>query len=227
MVVTIFGFLFGAFIPYMARRFEKFMPATFAYAVYRIVKPNKSVSRKKKRQNHKYIELMRAYWIYSVGWGVVCAGLTYLTYVSFVQQVFAVGFVWVMLLLFEIDKRMLILPDILTIPLLIMGFCFSVYSGWVGSVDSALGAFMGYFMPVVASAFLVWRKKDVFGGGDVKLLAAVGAWVGVEKILYVIMLACVIFGVYALLNRKKDGAFGPAVVMASIVVMFLYYGIGG
>ena len=44
MFYTILGFLLGFSIPYISRRFAKFMPATFAYALYRIFTPNKKPS---------------------------------------------------------------------------------------------------------------------------------------------------------------------------------------
>ena len=43
------GFAFGFAIPYLARRFSKFMPATFACALYRIFRPNKTVSKEKRK----------------------------------------------------------------------------------------------------------------------------------------------------------------------------------
>lgn len=226
MIYAVLGFIFGLCIPYIARRFEKFMPATAAYAIYRILKPNKSVSRAKKNQNHRYVKLMRAYRSYSVGWAIVVAAVSYLTYVSLGANgiVWNLILVWTLLLLTEIDKRMLLLPDILTIPLLIIGFAYSTLSvGLVIPAESALGAMAGYFLPVVASMLLVWRHKDVFGGGDIKLLAAVGAWIGLESLLYTVILSCVLFGAYALLNRKREGAFGPAIVLATLIVIFISF----
>ncbi|MDR1693854.1 MAG: A24 family peptidase [Lactobacillaceae bacterium] len=227
MIYVLLGFAFGLLIPYIARRFEKFMPATAAYALYRIIKPNKFVKRAKRKNNHKHIKLMKAYMIYSLGWAVVCSALSYLALVSFgsFYIVWNLAFIWILLLLFEIDKRMFLLPDILTIPLLISGFLFAALtSGWIIAGESAVGAFAGYLIPVIASIFLVWKHKEVFGGGDIKLLAAVGAWVGIESLLYIIILSCVIFVLYALANRKRDGAFGPSIVMASIIVAFMIYG---
>lgn len=226
MIYALLGFFFGLFIPYIARRFEKFMPATAAYALYRIIKPNKSVKRAKRKNNHKYMKLMRAYKIYSIGWAVITSALSYLAFVSLGEHyvVWHLIFVWILLLLFEIDKRMFLLPDILTIPLLIIGFSYAALtSGWVISGESAIGALAGYFLPVIASMLLVWKHKDAFGGGDIKLLSAIGAWVGLEKLLYVIILSCIIFGLYALINRKKDGAFGPAIVMASMIIAFTFF----
>ena len=93
---------------------------------------------------------------------------------------------------------------------------------WVGPAESSIGAAAGYVLPVFASLFLVWKHKDVFGGGDIKLLSAAGAWLGVELLLYVILLSCLVFGIYALIRRQRAGAFGPAIAISAIIVAFCF-----
>ena len=61
-----------------------------------------------------------------------------------------------------------------------------------------------------------------FGGGDIKLLSAAGAWLGVELLLYVILLSCLVFGIYALIRRQRAGAFGPAIAISAIIVAFCF-----
>ena len=181
MIYAAYGLVFGLFIPYLARRFSKFMPATPAYALYRILKPVRSVSRAKRAGNPEYRRLMTRYRMRSIGWGIVAAAISYLAAERFsdIYIVWYLGLIWTLLLLTEIDNRMMLLPDILTVPLLIAGFAYSVFvSQWVIPAESVLGAVTGYMLPVVASAFLVWKNKDAFGGGDIKLLAALGAWLG-------------------------------------------------
>lgn len=224
MVYILCGFLFGIFIPYVSRRFEKFMPATFAFALYQVLKPLKSVSRSKWKSVLLYGKLKKRFYCYSLFCGLVCAGLSALTMWRF--GISSIGwhlfFIWVLLLLSEIDKRMFLLPDILTIPLLVTGFVYSVVAGvWVNPAESAIGAAVGYVLPVIATLLLIWKDKDMFGGGDIKLLTAVGAWVGPEKLLYSIVLSTVLFGIYALLQKKRDGAYGPAIAVSAIVVVFL------
>lgn len=225
MIYILAGFVFGFLIPYISRRFEKFMPATMAYGLYQILKPRKSVPKGKKQNNNAYIRLMKEYIMYSFGWAIVCSALSYFTYMYFPSNViWHIFFVWTMLLLMEIDKRMMLLPDILTIPLLIVGFLYAtIGSGSIVVGDSAFGAFVGYFLPVIVSLAIVWKDKDAFGGGDIKLLSAVGAWLGVQSLLYAIILSCFIFGVYAIARKKRAGAFGPAIVVASLVIMFIFF----
>ena len=139
-------------------------------------------------------------------------------------------FAWIAALLAEIDYRIFLLPDILTVPLLIFGFVFSacvesvgtnIYGDFpaVGTVQSSIGALLGYFIPVLASMFMLKKSKDAFGGGDIKLLAAIGAWMGIRGLFFTILSSCVLFGVYMLIRGQKSGAFGPALTMAAVVYM--------
>lgn len=226
MVYAVYGFVWGLLIPYMARRFAKFMPATFAYALYRLFTPGKMVSKKRRDDNAQYIKLMHRYVMRSIGWGIVASALTYLTFVAIngVNLWWWLFFVWSLLLLAEIDERMFLLPDILTIPLLLVGFLFSAWGiGFVSAPLSAMGAFGGYFLPVVVSLLFVWKNKDAFGGGDVKLLSAIGAWLGLEKLLYVIVLSSIIFVIMAMIKRQRTGAYGPSIAAAAIIVALYFF----
>lgn len=225
MIYAVSGFVFGLLIPYLARRFSKFMPATFAYGLYRIFRQNKKVSKAKRKNNHRYEKLMRRYLMRSLGWAIITSALSFLMIYQFggYHCWWYLGLLWSLLLLTEIDYRMELLPDIITIPLLMMGFGFAVFAGdWATPQESAIGALGGYFIPVMASLFLVWKSPDAFGGGDIKLLAALGAWFGLENLIVIIVLACVIFGIYALIYKKRDAAFGPSIAVAAIAVAFYF-----
>ena len=82
---------------------------------------------------------------------------------------------------------------------------------------------IGLRMPVIASMFLVWKYPEAFGGGDIKLLCAVGAWVGMEIIAYIILLSCIIFGVSCLINKMRVGPFGPSIVYATLAICLLLF----
>lgn len=228
MFYALFGLAFGFLIPYMARRFAKFMPATPGYALYRLVWPVKRVSRQKRSGSAAYCRLARRYLMRSVGWAIIASALTYTVYEVFAENaVWYASLVWLLLLLYEIDERMQLLPDILTVPLLILGFMFAAGQG-CGAADyavtpavlSAAGAAAGYVLPVLASLFLVKKYPDAFGGGDIKLLAAAGAWLGLGAVPYLILLSSVIFAFFMLARRQRAGAFGPSVVIAVLVLVF-------
>lgn len=95
--------------------------------------------------------------------------------------------------------------------------------GHISGAESALGAVGGYFLPVLVSLLFVWKNKDAFGGGDIKLLAALGAWLGFEKLLYVIVVSAVLFILYAAIKRQRSGAYGPAIAIAGIIVAFYFF----
>lgn len=227
MWYAVCGFVFGMLVPYMSRRFSKFMPATMAYALYRLVKPNKVVSRQKRAENTRYGKLIRRYLMRSVGWGILAAALSYLALHKFGNHYiwWHLTFIWILLLLTEIDNRMQLLPDILTIPLLLAGFAYAAFTGsWVTVAESAWGAGLGYMLPAIASLPFVFRRPDAFGGGDIKLLAALGAWLGFECLMYAVVAACLIFvATVVVYSKKRDGAFGPSLAAAAIGVAFYFF----
>ena len=226
MIYALAGLAFGLFIPYIARRFAKFMPATLAYGLYRILRPSKKVASEKRRANWHYAKMLSQYRWRSIMWGVLTAGLSFFAYFEWGGELiwWKICFIWVLLLLAEIDIRMQLLPDILTIPLLLLGFAAAAWVGlWVTPFEAASGAMVGYFMPVAVSLLFVWKNQDAFGGGDIKLLAAIGAWFGIEELMMTVVLACVVFGVYAAIVRKRQGAFGPAIVVGALATAFYYF----
>lgn len=181
MIYAVYGFVAGFLIPYMSRRFAKFMPATPAYALYRLVKPNKTA--RKVKFSTRYKQLKRKYLSRSLVYGALSALLSLLAFWRLGEEhlFWYLTFVWILLLLAEIDLKMLLLPDILTIPLLIGGFVFAAFFGVnVSAEESAAAAMAGYVLPVVATLLMLWRSVDAFGGGDIKLLSAIGAWLGLE-----------------------------------------------
>lgn len=229
MTYILIGFIFGFSIPYLARRFSKFMPATFAYALYRIFSINKKVSRKKRQLNHKYKQLSHRYFMRSLGWGITTAAITFLTAqtLPIKETPWIIFFIITLFILMEIDKRILLLPDLLTVPLLLGGFAYATFAGELlgyntidATQNSALGAIFGYFLPVLASLFLIKKHPDVFGGGDIKLLSAIGAWLGFINIPIVILISCGIFAINCFINKQRQGAFGPSIVLSTLIVLF-------
>jgi len=88
-------------------------------------------------------------------------------------------FGWMLLLLAAIDWRVQLLPDVLTLPLMLAGLIASLIVPLGLWRDHAVGAVVGF----LALAALAWlyhrvRKREGLGLGDAKLLAAIGAWVG-------------------------------------------------
>lgn len=236
MLYVLCGFLFGCLIPYLSRRLGKLISYASGYVWIKIFIPSHALNFSALRQNPQYMRLFYRYLMRSVGWGIFCAAATWLFIECFdnLYTWWYLAFLWIMLLLVEIDKRFMLLPDVLTLPLLILGFGYASLNGnWLISpspevmsiaFNSFMGALFGYVIPTVASMFVAWKYPDAFGGGDIKLLAAIGAWIGFESIAYVILLASVIFAVQCLISKQKAGAFGPAIVYATLILQVLLQG---
>ncbi|MBR2273740.1 MAG: prepilin peptidase [Alphaproteobacteria bacterium] len=232
MLYILIGFILGFIIPYLARRFAKIMQETptLAYALYRIITPTKHVTKQKYQKNHTYRTLKNKYIMRSLGWGIITASILFLLSIALPQNElpWISFFVIILLMLTEIDKKIQFLPDILTSPLLIGGFTYATFSGMLlgntpieATQNSALGAIFGYLIPVIASLLMIKKHPDNLGGGDIKLLAAIGAWLGLANIPFIILLACIIFGISYFITKKRTAAFGPSIVLATLLILFL------
>lgn len=127
-----------------------------------------------------------------------------------------------LLVLAWIDADTQLLPDCLTLPLLWLGLVFNLLSGQV-SLEAALwGAIGGYgVLWLVNAMFKQLRGKNGLGGGDAKLLAALGAWLGVAALpglIFGAALLAVIAGLgMAALRRhtlNQPMPFGPWLAIA-------------
>jgi leader peptidase (prepilin peptidase)/N-methyltransferase len=97
---------------------------------------------------------------------------------------------WWLLALGWIDIRRWLLPDALTLPLVIAGLAAAAAFDPERLTERALGAALGYLsMRLVALIYRVLRGREGLGRGDAKLLAASGAWVGAGALPQLILLA--------------------------------------
>ena len=126
------------------------------------------------------------------------------------------------IIIFFIDWEHFIIPDSLTIILLISGISFSFLNNSIIDWKASLfGTFMGFsiflFIAYVGSKIL---QKDCLGGGDIKLIAAIGSYVGFLGVLVTIFLASIL-AVFILLvvryDLKKRFPFGPFLIAAGFV----------
>jgi leader peptidase (prepilin peptidase)/N-methyltransferase len=99
-------------------------------------------------------------------------------------------FGWWLLTLGWIDLRRWLLPDLLTLPLIVAGLTLAAALDPDTVLDRALGAALGYgALRAIATIYRALRQREGLGRGDAKLLAAAGAWVGATALPQVILLA--------------------------------------
>lgn len=119
-----------------------------------------------------------------------------------------------------IDLRHFLIPDFLSLPLLMAGLALALADSapWVSAFDRALGAGLGYLLLAgIAAGYLRLRGREGLGLGDAKLYAAAGAWTGWQGLPFV-LLAASLAGLAGVLGLRLFGrrlgasdavAFGP------------------
>ncbi len=136
---------------------------------------------------------------------------------------------WTLLALALIDLDHWLLPDVLTLPLAAAGLATAAWwtAGWPG--DGLIGAVAGGgVLALVAAGYRRLRGRDGLGGGDVKLVAAGGAWLGWQGLPSLILIAALCglaFGLARGLGRGGGIAarvpFGPPLALA-LWLVWLY-----
>jgi leader peptidase (prepilin peptidase)/N-methyltransferase len=123
-----------------------------------------------------------------------------------------------------IDFDTQLLPDQLTIPLMWAGLAASLPAG--RAPEALIGAIAGYLsLWSVYWAFKLATGKEGMGYGDFKLLAALGAWLGWQALVPIVLIASVAGAVAGLaLMARGNGrdtpiAFGPWLAIAGWAVM--------
>ena len=135
------------------------------------------------------------------------------------------AFGWTLLLLALIDLRTMRLPDLLTMPLLAGGLLAGSALSPDRLPEHALGAAAG-FASLAALALLYQRARGRagLGGGDAKLFAAIGAWIGWTALPSALLFAGVAGLVHAACRgrgrlRGSDRIpFGPALALGGWIV---------
>lgn len=127
-----------------------------------------------------------------------------------------------------IDFRTQLLPDQLTLPLMWLGLIAAADNLYMPAKPALLGAIAGYLS--LWSVWWVFKQltgKEGMGHGDFKLLAAIGAWVGLSGVLPTIMLSSLIGAIVGslwLFAKGRDRAtpipFGPYLAIAGWIVFF-------
>jgi leader peptidase (prepilin peptidase) / N-methyltransferase len=126
----------------------------------------------------------------------------------------------------DLDHR--IIPDIITLPGIPICFMAGFALPAITFIDALLGILIGGgSLFLVAWAYSLITKKEGMGGGDIKLLAMMGAivgWKGVLFTIFVASLAGTLAGLAVMLQSRKGlklaVPFGPFLSIGSITYIF-------
>ncbi|HRX39403.1 MAG TPA: prepilin peptidase [Parvularculaceae bacterium] len=136
---------------------------------------------------------------------------------------FAALFFLALIALGAIDHETGYLPDAITLPLIALGLAANIYGRFAAITDAVIGAALGYLVfALIAFGYERLRGREGLGGGDAKLLAAIGAWGGwmilAPTVFIGALLALSLIAASSLSGRKLDMTtpvrFGPALCLA-------------
>ncbi len=135
-------------------------------------------------------------------------------------------FVAALVVLFAIDLEHHLLPNVITLPGIVVGLLFALLGppGWQASL---LGVLLGGgVLYAIAAGYYAVRKEEGMGMGDVKMLAMIGAFLGWQSVLLTLVLASLSGAVIGLAlivvqrgSMKYALPFGTFLAIGALVAM--------
>lgn len=165
-----------------------------------------------------WVELLTAFLAIAL---VVHFGLTITSigYFLFVAALVTITFI-------DLDHQ--IIPDVISLPGVVVGIVFSLVVPDLGFWNSLGGAVLGGgVLLVVALGYKAATGREGMGGGDVKLLAMIGAFLGWQSVPFTLFIAsCAgsLIGVFVMARRHADSQlalpFGPFLAFGAVSYLF-------
>ena len=159
----------------------------------------------------------------------VLSGLVAYTFGASLLTLTLLLLAWSLVALTLIDFDHQLLPDDITIPLLWLGLLVNAVDLGLGVSlqDAVIGAIAGYL--VLWSFYWIFKLatgKEGMGYGDFKLLAALGAWMGWQSLLPIIILSSLVGAILGLLmivamgrDKSVPIPFGPFLAGAGFIML--------
>ena len=151
-----------------------------------------------------------------LGFGLTLEGLIYFVFIS---ALFVITFI-------DIDHK--IIPDVITLPGILIGLAASFALPTVDFMDAIVGLLVGGgSLWLVAWVYYVLTRKDGMGGGDIKLLAMMGTIIGLKGVIFTIFMSSAVgtlVGITLMIikgkNMKFAVPFGPFLSIGAITYIF-------
>jgi len=162
---------------------------------------------------------------------VLTALLALLLFIKFgLTLIFLVNFLFVAVLIVItfIDLDHQIIPDVITLPGIPLFFLTAIGICRVQWLEALLGLLLGGgFLFIIAVVYELITKREGMGGGDIKLLAMIGAFFGWKSLIFILLFSSLfgaIIGIITMLIKKQDMKyavpFGPFLSAAAVVYVF-------
>lgn len=138
------------------------------------------------------------------------------------------AFIAIMTVITFIDWEHQIIPDPLSIGGVVLGWLGAIICLEIDFIGSLVGSFVGgATILLIAVVYKSVRKIHGMGGGDVKLMAMIGAFLGWQMVMPVLFIAAFFGSLYGIIIMRSGGgdgktavAFGSFLAPAACVMMF-------
>lgn len=139
-------------------------------------------------------------------------------------------FVAVLIIITFIDFEHQIIPDVLSLPGIAIGLGLSFFFLPIGFINSIIGTLLGGgVLFIIAAGYYLITKREGMGGGDIKLLAMIGAFLGWKGVILTLFASSLVGSVIGVLfmatlgkSRRTALPFGPFLALGAII--YLFYG---
>ncbi len=137
-------------------------------------------------------------------------------------------FVAALIAIIFIDFEHQIIPDVITYPGIVVGFISSLVLPNITYSDSLIGIILGGgILYLIALGYLMLARREGMGGGDIKLLAMIGAFLGWQALPFTILSSAFLGSVVGIVAMHKAGKdtkmaipFGPFLSVGAILYLF-------
>jgi len=134
----------------------------------------------------------------------------------------------VLIVIFFIDYDHQIIPDVISIPSMVVGLGVSFAPGGIGILTSGIGFLVGGGVLYLIAVLGDWLfKKESMGGGDIKMAAMLGAFLGWQKVVLVffgsaivgLVISVIIMLFSSKLRSTRVVPFGPFLAIAAFIAI--------
>ena len=242
ILISLIYFSTGFFIPVLSRFLMKFYPCSMHSYFGDILKFYFNKKRRKQKLNkHKLNILKKRYLFNKILWGTLYLILFTLLDIlipNYINSNYPLTLLFILLFLLgfssNIDARCRLIPDIITFPMLMTSFLIASYTQNNGifttlnisTLDSIYSAIGAYILCFALALIFYFKNPYSFGGGDVKLISAISAFIGFANLSWILIFSFIIALFMLILKKERYVALAPLVFISFIIWIFfkiLYY----
>lgn len=237
ILISLIYFSTGFFIPVLSRFLMKFYPCSMHSYFGDILKFHFNKKRRKQKLNKYKLNILKKQYLFNkILWGTLYLILFTLLEIlipNYINSNYPLTLLFILLFLLgfssNIDTRCRLIPDIITFPMLMISFLIASYTQNNGifttlnisTLDSIYSAIGAYILCFALALIFYFKNPYSFGGGDVKLISAISAFIGFANLSWILIFSFIIALFMLILKKERYVALAPLVFISFIIWIFL------